>query len=40
MVDEALRSVLPSELSFYIGQTEFQNTLLPLAQEYVVIFVG
>ncbi len=30
--------MLPSELSFYIGPTEFQNTLLPHAQEYVVIF--
>ena len=30
--------MLPSELSFYIGPTEFQNTFLPYAQEYVVNF--
>jgi len=30
--------MLPSELSFYIGPTEFQNTLLSHAQEYVGMF--
>lgn len=29
---------MPSKLSFNIGLTEFQNTLLPHAQEYVDVF--
>ena len=33
-----LWSNLPSKLSFNIGLTEFQNTLLPNAQEYVDVF--
>ena len=34
-----LWSNLPSKLSFNLGLTEFQNTLLPNAQEYVDVFL-
>ena len=38
MVDETLRSMLPSELSFHNSETKFQKPALACAQEYVGIF--